>query len=258
MDNPEMRLPYDIDYVYLEPLENVEEARSKFDEWAIQITEQTLNDGVSFRNFKENAFWRRIEYAMSDDFPTINTDIAYSIAPNFSSEIHFDLSFNLDIDVPPVPLIYEPRHGKSFILPYTVPLALQVSWKLHQTLVRPRFKDLFDLIHLVNHASFDTEMLYQTLDALAQECRKDKVESARFYDLLKGDWYKIFKKPQATWDYWRHEIHYPGFDNDVYGGGLAKHILLNTAILPANLETFKQTFLTALHDAGFGAKNIHW
>ena len=60
------------DWVYLNDLQNAEDAKIKFDEWLINITKTNKNDGVKFRSFRENAFWRMIDYAMSDDFPTVN------------------------------------------------------------------------------------------------------------------------------------------------------------------------------------------
>ena len=68
--------------------------------------------------------------------------------------IALDISFNLEIDQEAIPLIYKLLEGEPFILSHTPPLALQVAWKLHQCLVRPHFKDMFDLIYLLNHEDF--------------------------------------------------------------------------------------------------------
>lgn len=73
--NPEERIPNDLDWVYLHPIAHIEEARSIFDDWVIKVTEMYERDGVQFQSFKENAFWRMLDYAMADDFPTINTDL---------------------------------------------------------------------------------------------------------------------------------------------------------------------------------------
>src|SRR4051812_43337845 len=67
--NPNDRIPNDLDWVYLQSLQDVEDARRKFDNWVIQVTETSQKDGVRFQSFKENAFWRMIDYAMADDFP---------------------------------------------------------------------------------------------------------------------------------------------------------------------------------------------
>jgi hypothetical protein len=74
-ENPTDRIPADLDWNYLGILSNVDDARRTFDAWITAVTESNLDDGVRFRSFKENPFWRMIDYAMSDDFPTVNTDL---------------------------------------------------------------------------------------------------------------------------------------------------------------------------------------
>jgi hypothetical protein len=66
--NPEIRIPADLDWVYLNKITDEKTAREIFNNWVTEITELDLNDGVKFRSFKENEFWRRIDYAMADDF----------------------------------------------------------------------------------------------------------------------------------------------------------------------------------------------
>jgi hypothetical protein len=56
------------------------------------VTELDLDDGVMFRSFRENAFWRYIDYAMADDFPTVNTDIAYCFKNEWGEETSEGLS----------------------------------------------------------------------------------------------------------------------------------------------------------------------
>src|SRR5687767_5705880 len=73
--DPEDRIPNDLDWVYLNRLEYKDDATGAFDEWMIMISEMYENDGVHFRSFRENKFWRMIDYAMADDFPTVNTDL---------------------------------------------------------------------------------------------------------------------------------------------------------------------------------------
>src|SRR6202007_2551176 len=80
-----------------------------------------------------------------------------------------------DFAEPPVSLIYKPIHGEPFTLTATVPISLQVSWKIHQTLVRPRFKDLFDLIYLLQHPSFDEQARETSFRALINECEASNV-----------------------------------------------------------------------------------
>ncbi|MCM3170981.1 nucleotidyl transferase AbiEii/AbiGii toxin family protein [Paenibacillus sp. MER 99-2] len=179
LSNRDIRDAEDIDFLYMGKVEDDQQAKKLFTDWMIQVTELDLNDGVMFRSFRENAFWRRIDYAMADDFPTINTDLAYYFTSEprqgdtYEEELFLDISFNLDMEVAPIPITYQPLMGEPFVVPYTVPLSIQVAWKLHQTIVRPRFKDLYDLSFLLTHPTYDKQTLQQTLQTLVNECHID-------------------------------------------------------------------------------------
>ena len=127
-DNPNMRIAQDLDFVYLEVLDEVEVSKNVFSDWTTKVTETTLFDKLTFDSFQKNAFWRSIDYAMSEDFPTVNTDLICHLEGE-EIDLDLDISFNLDIDFPPEPLIYRPLFGEPFLLKYTCPYALQVSWK---------------------------------------------------------------------------------------------------------------------------------
>jgi hypothetical protein len=249
--NPETRQPADLDWIYLEHLPEAEEAENTFTEWTTAVTELYENDGIEFSSFSKNAFWRLIDYAMADDFPTVNTDIACRVDGEDFHHFNLDISFNLEVGVQPVPLLYKPLRGEPFTVPFTAPLSLQVAWKIHQTLVRPRFKDLFDLIYLVQHPLYDAAALYQSLQALVNECAADKVNLKRLGWLLAGDVGLLF--PGYTmiqnWDYWRHgrEAHY----TQLQDGGTAADIT-DASVLPAALPVFLEQFTNALNGAGLG------
>ncbi|TCS94840.1 nucleotidyl transferase AbiEii/AbiGii toxin family protein [Hazenella coriacea] len=179
LDHPDIRYVDDIDFLYMGKIKNEEHAHKIFTNWMIQVTEMDLHDGIKFRSFRENAFWRRIDYAMADDFPTINTDLAYyftdeSREATYDHETYLDISFNLEMEVEPVSLEYQPVFGDRFIVPYSVPLSIQVAWKLHQTIVRPRFKDLYDLKYLISHPAYNNHVLKETLQTLINECSLDQ------------------------------------------------------------------------------------
>ena len=188
MAHPAQRIPQDLDWVCLTPAQSEEQMRGLLNAWATAVTEQPATDGFTLRSFRENTFWRMMDYAMSDDFPTVNTDIGiwlpgYPRADTTMLSLSVDVSFNLMVDPPPVPLIYQPIEGDPFYLPLTCPLALQVAWKLHQTLVRPRYKDITDLIALLTVPAFDANTRWAALQAFAQECHADKVrpQKLRYY-----------------------------------------------------------------------------
>lgn len=229
--NPADRIPNDLDWVYMRRLDDPQDASVIFGNWMIEITEMIENDGVVFRSFREDAFWRRIDYAMADDFPTINTDL--QVKEGGVDRLLIDISFNLDIGVAPVPLLYKPLRGKPFVIPYTVPLAMQVSWKLHQTLARPRIKDLFDLMHLLRHPEFTPEVLEQTKEALRKECEVGWTDPGGMRHVVSGDWEKLFgRNIDEEWDFGCYDI-------------------TNPESWPASLSEFKQQLSKALLEAGF-------
>lgn len=199
-----VRIPADLDWFYIDPVEDIVREQYTFDSWVQAITDIEWEDGVRFQSFSENQFWRSIDYAMHDDFPTINTDITCWVDEE-RFDFSIDLSFNLPLPFAPVPLSYQALNGVAFTVPYTVPLSLQVSWKIHQTLVRPRFKDLFDLVYLVGNQAFDQTVLQQTVEALVQECLADGIPYKQALHFFEYDLEKLFpvKTIKDSWSYWR-------------------------------------------------------
>ncbi|WP_428224447.1 nucleotidyl transferase AbiEii/AbiGii toxin family protein [Flavobacterium sp.] len=248
--NPSDRIPADLDWIYLEPLENEKIAKEKFNEWATLVTELQLDDNIQYRSFRENEFWRMIDYAMADDFPTVNTDLRCTIDGQVL-DFTMDISFNLPIEQPPVPIMYTPLEGKPFLIPCTAPISLQVSWKIHQTLVRPRFKDLFDLIHLVQHPSFDSVNLEKSFQALINECIADNVDFNKIKYFLNYDLNKLFpnNKIEEAWKYWRHNNNNYDY-RDILYYERANDITDETK-LPSKLNDFITIFKNHMIKAGF-------
>jgi hypothetical protein len=252
--DPALRTPHDLDWVYLLPIGSAEEAERLFTEWATLATELPAHDGVRFRSFRENAFWRILDYAMADDFPTTNTDLVCWVNGQEFDRFSLDISFNLPLGIPSEPLWYQPVQGAPFLVPHATPLALQVAWKLHQTLVRPRFKDLFDLLHLLKHPSFTPAVRQQTLAALASECAAAGTDLGRLRWLLAGQLAPLFTtNPVADeWRTWRH-----GLPQDTW---LPLHYheqartITNLARLPKYLDDFQQQLQEAFRLAGFEAE----
>ena len=246
--NPSERLTNDLDWVYMEKLADVDYTKKVLDDWAVKVTEMPLNnDEVKFRSFSENAFWRMIDYAMSEDFPTVNTDILSYFAGEIF-EFSLDVSFNLELPLPPIHLDYQPLQGESFIIPYTAPLPLQISWKLHQTLIRPRFKDIFDLIHLLKYPTFNAEMREQTINALVAECFADKINPKRLGLIIEANLGEIFKpfSIKREWHFWR-----TGENLGSHSSYEAAKFVTNPENLPNDLETFQTELRNAFEQAGF-------
>lgn len=249
--NPSERIPADLDWSYLPKIENPENAETIFSTWVVEVTEMALDDNVTFRSFNENRFWRGIDYAMADDFPTVNTDIKCWVG---QTQVNFsmDISFNLPINIPPVPLQYQTIAGERFVVPKTVPLALQISWKIHQTLVRPRFKDLFDLIHLVQHPSFTVETRDSAFKELLQECQSDNVSKSRILYFLNYKINLLFPNNSIdkNWHYWRFgELPSQDFNN-ILSYDQAIYITSPHKI-PENLSLFISLFKEHMEKAGF-------
>lgn len=256
--DPTQRMPADLDWLYLERLNDPEISRSVFSKWITQITELKTPDGVEFMSFSENGAWRLIDYAMHDDFPTTYTELACRVDRHDIHSLEIDISFNLPVEFPPVPLLYKPLRGEPFTIPYTTPLCLQVSWKIHQTLVRPRFKDLFDLTYLLQHPSFSQETLRQSIQALVYESNKDRIDLIRFYHFLSGhmdvlfdgDSHPMFEADiQSNWEIWRNKRTSTVIEQRLFVDHAEQ--LTNAAKLPYNLSQFLDNFYDILKQAGF-------
>ncbi len=202
---PEMRHVVDLDWVYLHYIDREENAGALFSDWVTKITETTMYDGVQFRSFRENDFWRQIDYAMNDDFPTVDTDLLCWVNGEENDDLALDISYNLDIDYEPVELLYKPREGAPFSLKYTCPMPLQISWKLHQTLSRPRVKDIFDLTYLLQHPTVNETILRQALKALKKECDRDEIDVNHLNWFIDGrmvEYYKLIEFDLQNTDRW--------------------------------------------------------
>ncbi len=248
------RIPADLDWLCLEHFPDETTARTRLNAWTTETTRTELKDGVRFRDFKENEFWRMIDYAMADDFPTVNTDLKCWVD---GAELEFlmDVSFNLPIDQAAVPLLYKPLQGEPFIVPFTTPLALQVAWKIHQTLVRPRFKDLFDLIYLVQHADFTPTTLQQSFAALLAECQADGTNRGKIKTFLTYKLKDLFlpNDIKSVWDKWRHDAAGKPFSRQGFVIPYSDRAeqLTDTSLLPEKLDDFLALFRNTMEQVGF-------
>ncbi len=245
-----VRIPADLDWVYINPIDELNTANNIFSRWVTLATELETDDNVVFRSFKENAFWRMMDYAMADDFPTVNTDILCWVNGT-PFEFDLDISFNLDIPGGAASLEYQPLSGPRFPVPYTAPLHLQVAWKIHQTLVRPRMKDLFDLMYLVKHPDFNRETLHQSFEALLKECIADEVNLAQLASFLNYQLAELFKKVSLadTWNYWR--LGQESEDTWYFSRNDQASFITNANRIPIKLEVFINQFKEAMVMAGF-------
>jgi hypothetical protein len=252
LPDPDSRIPGDLDWVG-----TGQRDAEELDPWLVDATNISLDDGVRFRCFPENSFWRGIDYAMDDDFPTVNTDLLAWVGDECFELCGRDVSFGLKLDPPPVAIQYRPIQGEPFYVPATCALDLQIAWKLHQTLVRPRFKDLVDLTWLLQHNRVDGRVVMQ---ALQDECRHDDTPIERFNWLLDGG---IGKHPcfaqrtalrpaplavQQRWSAWLEAGEDRGYAQEL----LAKFVVRDVRDLPSSIETLLLQLSTLLKESGFG------
>lgn len=170
--DPSARFALDLDWVYLEYLDDRNKAERIFSKWLKDITE---TQGIYGYQFEYDDNWTGLDYAMSDDFPTVSTYIRCYKNEELLFNLPLDISFNLEILYDPVSLLYRPIGFIPFLIKRTCPLSLQVSWKLHQTLARPRVKDFYDLVQLLRHEAFTAEVLQSAILALRKECWNDDI-----------------------------------------------------------------------------------
>lgn len=259
MAQPSQRFSEDLDFVCLEHMPDPEQAENLLSQWATAVTDAYENDGVRFQSFSENRFWRSIDYAMADDFPTVNTDLRCWVNGQELPQLDLDVSFNLEIKPPPVPLHYRATFGSDFELALTCPLALQISWKLHQTITSGRFKDLWDLVQLLESNPVSETLLQQIERALVEECRRDSVDIARLRwfatrEALDSYW---LAKSEAEKHGWRYMPKTPLEKNmhimSSSGYAYARSI---PALEHASFDELLQQFMHALHKAGFTLDRI--
>lgn len=245
----------DLDWVCLQRLQP-DIAAETLTPWMIRVTDTVLDDGIHFRSFSENSFWRSIEYAMDDDFPTVNTDIDAFIGDQ-PFLLDLDISFNLKLSESPQAIEYRGLFGDTFPLPSTTPINLQVAWKLHQTLVRPRFKDLYDLGLLLFHPTLNAFGVWR---ALTQECESDRANPGILQLLLGPQAASQFAQHpalissncdlQRAWQYWRHGAEYRNSWNKPLMQEPVNWTLMEKDRLPADLESFLRPLSQGLERSG--------
>lgn len=184
----------DLDFLYGEFIDDDTEARLIFTEWVTKVTETEIDDDVEYQSFKKNEFWRGIDYAMNDDFPTTNTDLSCKAKEHQIPVIGLDISWNLPLDEEPIPLLYKPIEGENFTIPYTVPLPTQIAWKLHQSIVRPRSKDLLDIILLLKSNELNEKQIEVVSKVYINECVKDNINPLRLSHYSKGEVFEFLVK----------------------------------------------------------------
>jgi hypothetical protein len=195
LKDPSARFAVDLDWVYLEYLDDRNKAENIFSKWLKDIAHARGTYGY---RFKADEYWAGLDYAMADDFPTISTYVKCYRHDEFLFNLKLDISFNLEILYDPKSLLYRPEGFIPFLIKKTCPLALQVSWKLHQTLARSRVKDFYDLIQLLKHEAFNEEELKKAILALRKECWNDDIPVSKLQFYLEDTAINICKEKEEN------------------------------------------------------------
>ena len=127
-----------------------------------------------------------VNYAADGDFTTVGLEIC---------DIEIDIAIDMPIHFQPETILYKTITGKEVTLKNTTPLIYQTAWKMHQILVRPRLKDLDDVIRFLTHIDFKDKNNFQIFfDEIISECKlTDSKTCKNLIDTLK----KLFVKQNA-------------------------------------------------------------
>ncbi|ONI44289.1 hypothetical protein AN641_07560 [Candidatus Epulonipiscioides gigas] len=130
-----------------------------------------------------------INYGASDDFTTISLIINYN--PYFDNEtyyIYIDIAVDMPINFVPQTIIYHTLNNEQVELKNTAPLLYQGAWKIHQLIVRPRLKDLDDLIRFLPYIDLKNEQNFQNFfNEIINECKLcDEITCAELINNLKN------------------------------------------------------------------------
>ncbi len=261
--NQEDRIPRDLDWVYTGGrINDVGKATEIFSSWIQSIITREV-PGTENILFKidledEKMIWEAVDYSMSWDKPTISCSY-YCLIEN--QEIYMDeidISYNVPVEMKPAELTYRPLQGDPFIIRHTVPLPLQIAWKLHQTIVRPRFKDMFDLIHLLQHPSYTPDMAPRILKAMIKECQEGRVAQHEVNKLLTGDLVPLFKGSDIFKDWQTFRFGYVGksWDKTLYLSWLSAEIT-NPDNLPNTFKELREALFEAMQRTGITKDTLH-
>ena len=116
-----------------------------------------------------------VNYAADGDFTTVGLEIY-----DCQMCIEIDVAIDLPLHFQPETILYKSMEGKETLLKNATPLLYQTAWKMHQILVRPRLKDLDDMIHFLPHIDFKEKNNFQIFfDEIISECKLTDIHTCR-------------------------------------------------------------------------------
>lgn len=172
-----------------------------------------------------------VNYATDGDFTTVGLEIY---------DIEIDIAIDMPVHFQPETILYKTITGKEVTLKNTTPLIYQTAWKIHQILVRPRLKDLDDVIRFLPYIDFKDKNNFQIFfDEIISECKlTDSKTCKKLINTLK----KLFFKHNAIQSLIVRKIVNDGYKmqyySDLYGIYCNKE-KLNNEVCTSFLKTLQ-------------------
>lgn len=201
------RVVRDIDFLCTERIEKEEEAHRIFSEWINKSIKINLNDGIKFDVFEEYDDWENFsyDYDSGTDFEPVNEKITgrYNDENGREKEFSFriNISFNFETTSNGISLEYKSDFFDDIYLEKTIELEIQAAWKLYQTIVRPRLKDIVDLCYLIENKEFTEESVEKTLKEVKNECDQLNLNKNAAKKIILGNLSKIYTNREFFHDY---------------------------------------------------------
>lgn len=182
--SPKMRYPKDLDFVYLDTQTHAQSIEQKLSKWVYAVTSFNAYDGAVFDHFCQNSSWGLADYDdVCEDFQTLSTQIQCTIFDTTLS-LDLDISIHLSFYGDTVPLSIHTLNDTLYFH-HTIPITTQIAWKLHQSLLFTRLKDVYDLVYLLDYVQNDKDRK-TVMHALLHD-----LKTTKYFDINKiGNFFK--------------------------------------------------------------------
>lgn len=235
------RVPQDLDFVSLSHETNSEFIESTLSKWLNAVTQFPLDDGLVFQPFSVHTSWGIADYQNDiTDFETFYNQIRVKLNEQ-ELTLGIDISIHLKLLEPPEPLILKTAIDELY-MPYTAPICTQIAWKLSQSIILPRLKDIYDLSYLVSHINHE-KMRHQVMQIMLDDIRPIKYcyeRIAPFFDYHLKDLFST--APNLNNINTLYKFYLSQYQNE----------LIHYCPYSENhLDEFNKHFKNAMHNAGF-------
>ncbi len=242
------RIPADLDWYCLQKLSMVDNAMIFFNIWLMTVVNTKLNDGVEFNPLVAgNINWENTDYADYQEFTTIGTVLEATVKGQ-TIRFYIEISYNWPIHFTPKPILYKNSNNEQFNLSKTIPLYLQIAWKIHQCIIEPRMKDFVDLSLLLQHQSIDNEMIALIKETAEEEAIMSGVFADEFFE-YNFDEDEVIS--ESRWEYWRMDNKEKYYDFKHFWDTNTYSDFYGSYQVPEKLDDFYEYLTTIFEKAGF-------